>query len=105
MRYSCSQSVSKETIVNKDGDKNVLRLKDNQPLRLQKHGGVELAELLTQINFIQLERNGSRIKIHYEGYSSSYDEWCEDTVIVSLSPTPEQSTSNSFTSLTASTKN
>jgi len=45
MRYSSSRSVSKETVVNKDGDKNVLQLKDNQPLRLQKHGGVELAKI------------------------------------------------------------
>jgi len=35
--------------------------------------------------------NGSRIK----SIMSSYDEWRENTDIVSLSPTPEQSTSSS----------
>jgi len=45
------------------------------------------------------ERDGSRVKIHYEGYNSSYDEWREDTEIVSLSPNPEQSTSGSQISI------
>ena len=49
--------------------------------------------LYRQISVV--ERDGSRVKIHYEGYNSSYDEWREDTEIVSLSPSPEQSTNSS----------
>jgi len=49
--------------------------------------------LYRQISVV--ERDGSRVKIHYEGYNSSYNEWREDAKIVSLSPSPEQSTNSS----------
>lgn len=33
-----------------------------------------------------VERDGSRVKIHYVGYNDGYDEWREVGDIVSLSP-------------------
>ena len=40
------------------------------------------------INYIQyiVEKDGSRVKIHYVGYNDDYDEWREVGDIVSLSP-------------------
>ena len=35
-----------------------------------------------------VEEDGSRVKIHYVGYSDGYDEWREVGDIVSLSPEP-----------------
>ena len=44
-----------------------------------------------------VERDGSRVKIHYVGYSDSYDEWREVSDIVSPSPEPSSPSGSSQT--------
>ena len=44
-----------------------------------------------------VERDGSRVKIHYVGYSDSYDEWREVSDIVSPSPEPSNPSGSSQT--------
>ena len=41
-----------------------------------------------------VERNGSRVRIHYVGYDNSADEWREQTDIISLTSTNNSSTNN-----------
>ena len=44
-----------------------------------------------------VQRDGSRVKIHYVGYSNGYDEWREAGDIVSLSPEPSNPSGGSQT--------
>ena len=44
-----------------------------------------------------VERDESRVKIHYVGYNDGYDEWCKVEDIVSLSSEPENPSDGSQT--------
>lgn len=51
-----------------------------------------------------IEQDGSRVKIHYEGYNSSSDEWREQNEIITLSDQVHSSTGSSNTSTSAITQ-